>query len=124
MLVSNSLVLDFSQKQPTRESVVGSLRSAPKRDQLPLVTSKSAVFSCCHFPRNLYHTTDQEAQIGWWVIGINLCATSKYSAIAERLKKQQGTLLLGDDDTGSKLDALLSYQAGFSEYACEYILNH
>lgn len=33
------------------------------------------------------------------------------SAIAERLKKQQGTtLLLGDDDTGSKLDALLSYQ--------------
>ena len=45
-------------------------------------------------------------------------------AIAERLKKQQGTLLLGDDDTGSKLDALLSYQAGFSEYACEYILNH
>jgi hypothetical protein len=29
-------------------------------------------------------------------------------AIAERLKKQQGTLLLRDDDTGSKLDALLS----------------
>lgn len=63
-MLSNSLVLDFSQKQPPNQGKVG---------WQPSVSFKMRPTDSCSLVTAIFqeiHTTDREPQIGWWVIGI------------------------------------------------------